>query len=170
MNHSSAKGRAMAKTIPRREPDGSVHYTHCYSEDVPSGPCFERRLRVQLVHPTRPLRRTRLFGIAFAVAGAMFWGTMLTSPPTSEAELSAPASSSCIERGRLVGRWFEKELPRRAWARTGQNELNNMLAWFNKATNQCAEGMAQMSAESFRFVESLMASLDERRGPTSEGE
>jgi hypothetical protein len=160
----------MPQTISRREPDGSVHYSHCYGENLPTHPCFERRLRARLIHPTRPLRRTRLFGAALALAGAMFWGTMLTSPPTSEAGLSAPASSSCIETGRMVGRYFEKELPRRAWARSGNNEFNEMLAGFNTATNQCAAGMAQQSAETFRLVESQIASLDERRVARTEGE
>ena len=152
----------MAKIISRREPDGSVRYSHCYSEDVPTHPCFEQRLRFRLVHPTRPLRRIRLFGAAFVVATAMFWGTMLTSPPTSEAGLSAPATSSCIERGRIIGAWFEKELPRRAWAGKGHQEFNQMLAWFNAATNQCAAGLAQSSAENFRALEGVIASLEER--------
>ena len=153
----------MPQTFSRREPDGSVHYSHCYSEDVPTHPCFERRLRARLVHPTRPLRRTRLFGAALALAAAMFWGTMLTSPPTTEAGLAAAASSSCIESGRMVGRWFEKELPRRAWARTGNDEFNDLLARFNTATNQCTTGMAQQSAETFRVVEGLIASLEDSR-------
>jgi hypothetical protein len=160
----------MPQIFSQREPDGSVHYSHCYSEELPTHPCFERRLRARLVHPTRPLRRTRLFGAALALAGAMFWATMLTSPPTSEAGLSAPASSSCIETGRMVGQYFETELPRRAWARSGNNEFNEMLAGFNAATNQCAAGMVQQSAETFRLVESQIASLDERRVARTEGE
>jgi hypothetical protein len=153
----------MAKIITRHEPDGSLRYSHCYTEDLPTGPCFERKLHMHLVRPTRPLRRTRLFGAAFLVAAAMFWGTMLTSPPTSEATLSSPATSSCIERGRIIGSWFEKELTRRAWSGKGHQEFNQMLAWFNAATNQCAAGLAQRSADNFRALEGLIASLDERR-------
>ena len=70
----------------------------------------------------------------------------------------------------MVGRYFERELARRAWARSGNNEFNEMLAGFNAATNQCAAGMAQQSAESFRVVESQIASLDERRVARTEGE
>jgi hypothetical protein len=160
----------MPMTISRREPDGSVHYSHCYSEERPTHPCFEPKLHMHLVHPTRPLRRTRLFGAAFVVAGAMFWGSMLTSPPTSEAGLSNPASRSCIERGRIIGRWFESELPRRAWAGKGHQDFQQMLAWFNAATNQCAAGLVQRSAENFRALEGLIASLDERRPRGDDGE
>ena len=160
----------MNKVICWREPDGSVHYSHCYGEDRPSRPCFERRLRLRLVHPTQPLRKMRLFGAAFALAAAMFWGTMLTSPPTSEAGLSTSASSSCIETGRIVGRWFERELPRRAWARTGHDEFSDMLARFNAAMNQCASGMAQRSAESFRVLELSVAGFEELRDSRNEGE
>ena len=62
----------------------------------------------------------------------MFWGTMLTVPPTSEATLSSPESNArCIEAGRIVGTWFEHEIYRRAWASTnGYDNFNLMLSWY----------------------------------------
>src|SRR5829696_9010189 len=145
----------MTKIISLREPDGSVHYSHCYGEECPTNPGFELRPRLRFVHPTRPLRRTRLFGAAFGIAAAMFWGTMLTLPPTSEAALSSPESNArCIEAGRIVGTWFETELHRRAWASTsGYDNFNLMLAWFNTAMNQCTSGSVDRSAENFGAIE-----------------
>lgn len=48
-----------------------------------------RRLRVEakrdFMSGAQLGRRISTFGTAFAVAGALFWATMLTTPPTSEA-------------------------------------------------------------------------------------
>jgi hypothetical protein len=105
-----------------------------------------------------------LFGAALALAGTMFWCTMLTSPPTSKAALSGPEPNApCTDAGLKLGRWFETELHRRAWAATGgYDNYNLMVAWRNAATSQCASGMVARSAENFRAIEAMIAALDER--------
>ena len=157
----------MNRTIAHRERDGSVHYSHCYREEPARPPSLERRVRLPPDCRPRPLRGLRFVGAALGVATAMFWATMLTSPPTSEAALTVPETRAiCIEAGRSAGVWFEAELNRRAWARTaGYDNFNVMLSWFNAATNQCASGMTEKSVKNFRAIEAMIAALDNRHGP-----
>ena len=157
----------MNRTIARREPDGSVHYTHCFSEEPPRPPCFERPRSLQSLGGRPPLRGLRFLGAALTVATALFWAAMLTSPPTSEARLTPPPKrAACIEAGRTVGAWFEAERHRRAWVQTsGYANFTFMLAWFNAAKNQCASGMIERSVENFRAIESMIAAMDDRHGP-----
>ena len=55
------------------------------------------------------LRKGRVFAAAFALAAAMFWGTMLTVPPTSEAAFSSSeANAPFVEAGRIVDIWLEQ--------------------------------------------------------------
>ena len=155
----------MGKTITIREPDGSLHYGCCYPEGIPRHSGFARR--PSLFRPTQHspvLRRLRLFGAAFGVATAMFWATMLTSPPTSEARLEpAPLSASCTEAGRPAGVWFKTEMNRRAWSHTGRDHKFNLkLSQFNAAQAQCASGMTERSIKNFRAVEYMILAIDNR--------
>ena len=57
----------------------------------------------------RELRKGRVFAAAFALAAAMFWGTMLTVPPTSEAAFSSSESNArYMDGGRIADTWFEQ--------------------------------------------------------------
>ena len=100
----------------------------------------------------------------------MLWGTLFMFPRTSEAELPQAASCSCIEQGRIVGGWFEKELPRRALTRTYDKTFDQMLRSFNRATSQCASGLTETSTENFLLLERSIAALEERRIPEIERE
>jgi hypothetical protein len=108
-----------------------------------------------------------MFAAAFALATALFWLTMLTAPPTSQAALSHPASDApCLEVGRRVGLWFETEIHRRAWVRASRHDsFNLMLAWFRTAQNQCASGKTGAAEESLRALEGMIAALDDHPPP-----
>ena len=161
------RGPSVNKTIVQREPDGSVHYRHCYGEEAQWPPAFQRRPQSRLARLPRPQNKLRMLGAAFALATAMFWATMLTSPPTSEAGLSVPRSDpACGEAGQKLGVWFATEVQRRSGARAnGHDDFNLMASWFTAARNQCASGMAERSAQNFRSLEAMIAALEERRRP-----
>ena len=116
------------------------------------------------------MRKTYVFGAAFALATALFWGTMLTSPPTTEAALSSPASEpSCLEVGRGVSVWVEGEAYRRSWVRAeGYDNFNLLQAWVREAQRQCASGSSERAVENFRAIEGMIAALEERRRPADE--
>ena len=116
------------------------------------------------------MRKIHLFGAAFALAAALFWGTMLTSPPTTEAALSSSAPEpSCIEAGRAAGVWVDSEAHRRAWVRVeGYDNFNLVLAWVREAQRQCASGATERAVENFRAIEGAIAALEERRRPADE--
>jgi hypothetical protein len=111
-----------------------------------------------------------VFGAAFALATALFWGTMLTSPPTSEAALSSPGPEpSCVEAGRDVGVWVESEAYRRSWVRAeGYDNFNLLLAWAREAQRQCASGSNERAVENFRAIEGMIATIEEHRRPLEE--
>ncbi len=116
------------------------------------------------------MRKLHLFGAAFALATALFWGTMLTSPPTTEAALSSPVPEpSCVEAGRDVGVWIESEAYRRSWVRAeGYDNFNLLLAWTREAQRQCASGSNERAMENFRAIEGLIATIEEHRRPVDE--
>jgi hypothetical protein len=108
-----------------------------------------------------------MFAAAFALATALFWLTMLTTPPTSQAALSHPGSDApCLEVGRRVGLWFETEIQRRAWVRSSRHDsFNLMLSWFRTAQDQCASGKTDKAVESLRALEGMIAALDDHPPP-----
>ena len=116
------------------------------------------------------MRKSHVFGAAFALATALFWGTMLTSPPKTEAALSSPAPEpTCLEIGRGVGVWIESEAYRRSWVRAdGYDNFNLLLAWVREAQRQCASGSNGRAVENFRAIEGMIAALEEGRRPADE--
>ncbi len=116
------------------------------------------------------MRKIHLFGAAFVLATALFWGTMLTSPPTTEAALSSPTSGpSCVEAGRGVGVWVEGEAYRRSSVQAKRyDNFNLLLSWVREAQRQCASGANEQAVENFRAVEGMIAVLEERRRPADE--
>jgi hypothetical protein len=157
----------MHAPVAIRHPDSSVSYSHCCREEIPQ----------PLELTTEPVPRTALTfrsrrgwiisAAAFALATALFWLTMLTAPPTSQAALSHPASDApCIEVGRRVGLWFETEIHRRAWVRASRHDnFNLMLSWFRTAQDQCASGKTGPAVESLRALEGMIAALDDHPQP-----
>ena len=118
------------------------------------------------------MRKIYVFAAAFALATALFWGTMLTSPPTTEAALSSPVSEpSCTEAGQGVGVWVESETYRRGWVRAeGYDNFNLILAGAREAQRQCASGSNERAVKNFRAIEGLIATLEERRRPSDEND
>jgi hypothetical protein len=116
------------------------------------------------------MQKIYLFGAAFALATAMFWGTMLTSPPVTEAALSSPAPEpSCVEAGRDVGVWVESEVYRRSWVQAaGSDNFNLILVWAREAQRQCASGSNERAVKNFRAIEGLIATIEEHRRPMDE--
>ena len=116
------------------------------------------------------MRKIYLFGAAFGLATVLFWGTMLTSPPTTEAALAAPASEpSCVAAGRGVGIWVESEAHRRSWGRAAKpDNFNLLLGWAREAQRQCASGSNERAMENFRAIEGLIATIEEHRRPVDE--
>ena len=116
------------------------------------------------------MRKLHLFGAAFALATALFWGTMLTSPPTTKAALSSATSqTSCSEAGRVVRVWADTEAHRRGWVQAdGYDNFNLILAWVREAQRQCASGSPEQALENFRAVEGMIAALEERRRSADE--
>jgi hypothetical protein len=148
-------------------PDGSVSYSHCCREEMRRPPELPRQPIPRTALAFRSKQGWILFAAAFALATALFWLTMLTAPPTSQAALSRPPSDApCIEVGRRVGLWFETEVHRKAWARTsGYDNFNLMLTWFLTAQHQCASGKTGTAVESLRALEGMIAALDDHRWP-----
>ena len=111
-----------------------------------------------------------VFGAAFALATALFWGTMLTSPPTSEAALSSLGPEpSCIEAGRGVRLWVDTETYRRSRVRAeGADNFNLLLSWAREAQRQCASGSNERAVENFRAIEGMIATIEEHRRPLEE--
>lgn len=148
----------MNKPILLRHADGSMSVAYCcreeVSEDLPGS-------RQPAPPPASARRRGKLkiLAIAFALATAMFWATMLTSPPVTEAALSEPsAQADCMEVQRALEPWFKAQVYQRAsFPADGYDSFNLMLAWFGAATNQCASGMAKRALENFRSIESMIA-------------
>ncbi len=118
------------------------------------------------------MRKIHVFGAAFTLATALFWGTMLTSPPTTEAALSSRASKpSCVEAGRGVRLWVDSETYRISWVRAeGADNFNVLLAWAREAQRQCASGSNERAVENFKAIESMIAAIEERRRPADEDE
>ena len=150
-----------------RHPDGSVSYSHCCREEMPQPPELTTQPVPRAALTFRSQHGWILFAAAFALATALFWLTMLTAPPTSQAALSHLASDApCIEAGRRVGLWFETEIHRRAWIRASRHDnFNLMLAWFRTAQNQCASGQTGAAEKSLRALEGMIAALDRHRWP-----
>ena len=148
-----------------RHPDGSVSYSHCCREEMPQPP----KLTTEPVPRTALTFRSQhgwiMFAAALALATALFWLTMLTAPPTSQAALSSPESDApCMEVGRRVGLWFETEIHRRAWIRASRHDnFNLMLTWFRTVQRQCASGHTDAALESLRALEGMIAALDGHR-------
>jgi hypothetical protein len=113
------------------------------------------------------MHKIYVFGAAFALATALFWATMLTSPPTTEAALSSPTSEpSCAAAGRGVGVWVESEAYRRSWVRAaGYDNFNLLLGWAREAQRQCASGSNERAMENFKAIEGLIATIEEHRRP-----
>ncbi|HEX2135824.1 MAG TPA: hypothetical protein VHG30_07955 [Microvirga sp.] len=116
------------------------------------------------------MRKVHMCGAALALATAMFWGTMLTSPPTTEAALSSsPSAAACTEAGRSSALWVHAQTHGRAWMRAeSQDNFNLILAWVGKAQDQCASGATQRSIENFRAIEGMIAALEVRRRATDD--
>jgi hypothetical protein len=116
------------------------------------------------------MRKVYLLGAAFTLATAMFWGTMLTSPPTTEAALSPSASEArCAAAGQSARVWVDTEAHRRAWVQVdGYDNFNLIQAWVREAQRQCASGAAERAVENFRAIESMIAARDEGRLPADE--
>ena len=116
------------------------------------------------------MHKIYVFGAAFALATALFWGTMLTSPPTTEAALSSPTSGlSCVEAGRGVGVWVEGEAYRRSSVQAkGYDNFNLLLSWVREAQRQCASGSNERALENFRAIEGLIATIEDHRRPVDE--
>ena len=153
----------MTVAIARREPDGSIHYSRCYGEEL-AWPSPQNLGRPRLSRAQRIQRSLRLFGAALAVATAGWWVTMLLDPPTSGAGLASPAGIACFEARRRVGIWFDTELQRRAFAQAhGPANVEVMLPWFRAAQNQCASGLVDESLRNFRALETMIAVLENNR-------
>ena len=116
------------------------------------------------------MRKIYVFGAAFAVATTLFWVTLLTSPPTTEATLSSPAPKpSCSEAGGGVQVWVDTEANRRGWVRAeARDNFNLILGWTHEAQRQCASGSTERAAANFKAIEGLIATLEERRRPADE--
>lgn len=157
----------MHAPVAIRHPDSSVSYSHCCREEIPQPPVLTTEPIPWTAQASRSQHGWIMFAAAFALATALFWLTMLTSPPTSQAALSHPASDApCIEVGRRVGLWFETELHRRAGVRTsGSDNFNLMLSWFRTAQDQCASGKTGPAVESLRALEGMIAALDDQHRP-----
>ena len=152
----------MNKPVVLRHPDGSVSYATCCREVVPA-PHHLFRAPARRTASTSRRSRLSLFAAAFALATAMFWATMLTAPPVSEAALSPqPAQARCIETGRRLGPWFEAQVHRPASLQAGGPNLNLMLVWYRAAQSQCASGKTERAAENFRAIETMMLALVDR--------
>jgi hypothetical protein len=157
----------MHAPVAIRHPDSSVSYSHCCREEIPQPPVLTTEPVPWTAQAFRSQHGWIMFAAAFALATALFWLTMLTTPPTSQAALSHPASDApCIEVGRRVGLWFETEIHRRAWVRTsGSDNFNLMLSWFRTAQDQCASGKTDTAVESLRALEGMIAALDDQHRP-----
>ena len=118
------------------------------------------------------MRKSHVFGAGFALATALFWGTMLTSPPTTEAALSSPTPEpSCLEVGRGVAVWVESEAYRRSWVRAdGYDNFNLLLAWVREAQRQCVAGSNGRAVENFKAIEGMITTLEGRRRVADEGD
>src|SRR4051794_39214468 len=87
---------AMQRPTLHQHVDGSAHYTYCHGEDDRRPYRFEwQRPRQRVARPRRTRSGWVLLLSGFGVAAAMFWTTMLVSPPTSEATASLTASAQC---------------------------------------------------------------------------
>ena len=157
----------MHAPVAIRHPDSSVSYSHCCREETPQPEELIRHPIPRMALAFRGKHAWVLFTAAFALATTLFWLTMLTAPPTSQAALSSPESNApCMEVGRRVGLWFETEIHRRAWVRaSGSDNFNLMLSWFRTAQDQCASGKADKAVESLRALEGMIAALDDHPPP-----
>ena len=152
----------MTVAIATREPDGSIHYSRCYGEEV-SWRSLQSPGGLRLSRAARVKRGLRLSGAAIVAAGA-FWGTMLLDPPKSDAGLASASGTACVEARRRVGIWFDTERQRRAFVQThGPANFEAMLPWFRTAQNQCVSGLNEESLRNFRALETMIAVLENNR-------
>ena len=116
------------------------------------------------------MRKGHMLGAAFALAIAMFWGTMLASPPRTEAALSTFLSDGgCAGAGRNSGLWLEAQTQRRAWIKADSSDgFNLMAAWVREAQRQCESGATDRSVENFRAVEGMIAAQEKGRRPADD--
>jgi hypothetical protein len=155
----------MNAPVAIRHSDGSVSYSHCCREETPRPEKLIRHPSPRTAVAFRGKHAWVLFTAALALATVLFWLTMLTAPPTSQAALSSPESDApCMEVGRRVGLWFETEIHRRAWIRASRHDnFNLMLTWFRTVQSQCASGHTDAALESLRALEGMIAALDGHR-------
>ena len=113
------------------------------------------------------MRKLNIFAAAFALATALFWATMLTAPPTTQAALADdPSRRPCLKAGQNLAPWFEAEFNRRAYVGVrSHDDFNLMLGWFRAARNQCVSGMTDRSLANFQAIELKLARSVDRMPP-----
>jgi hypothetical protein len=116
----------------------------------------------------RRASRKRVVGLsagALGLATAVFWTTMLTMPPTTEAALFGfPDRTSCLNAGRSLAPWFEGELHRTARAGASPHgEFDPILATFGEAQSRCAAGRTDEALADFQHLANRIAKLEEHR-------
>jgi len=156
----------MQRPILHRHPDGSGHYTYCCGEDNRQPYRFEwLRPRRLAARPRRTKSGWALLISGFGLATAMFWSTMLVSPPTSEATASLTASTWCSDMERPVRLWLDKEIQHRAQVSnvTGHDNFHQMLLWYRSAHTQCAAGDARGADGNFKALERMVAEVAARQ-------
>ena len=119
--------------------------------------------------PSGPRRALGAFVTALTVATALFWTTMLTAPPKTQAALSGLPSAPCVQAGSVLAPWFEAELNRRSSVgATRHDDFNLLLTWFQAARRQCASGLTARSIENLKALEAMIARADDRSRPGDE--
>ena len=118
------------------------------------------------------MRKVHMLGAAFALATAMFWGTMLASPPRTEAALSTvPSEARCAEAGRISSLWVDAQTQRRAWIKADtSDDFHLIAAWVREAQRQSTSAATERSVDNFRAVDGMIAALEEHRRPAGEEE
>jgi hypothetical protein len=95
----------------------------------------------------------------------MFWGVMLTAPPTTEAARSgAPAEIRCRAAEQALGPRLEAERSRGAMlGQARRDDFNLVLTWFEAAQRQCASGLADRAAANLGAIGGMLTRLELRR-------
>ena len=106
------------------------------------------------------MRKLALFGAAFALATGAFWATMLVSPPTTEAAVSA-ASPGCSDVGQALAMRLEREATQAKWIGNARpRDLNRARAGLAAAHQQCKAGLSSVSLANYGAVDAVLARLE----------
>ena len=115
--------------------------------------------------------RKRTIGLsagALGLATAVFWTTMLSLPPATEAALVGfPDRTSCLNAGRSLAPWFEGELHRMGRAGAPpHDDFDPLQAAFGEAQSRCAAGRTDEALADFQDLANRIAKLEEHRSWT----